>query len=356
MPNMDGFQLAEWIKHNPGMTESTVMMLTSAGCRGDANRCRELGISSYLTKPIKQSELLEAILKVIGMTRRDGPERPLVTRYMLGEKLAGGKRAGEKPSSENRRAAYSILVAEDNPINATLASRLIAKEGHSLRLANNGKEALAASQEEPFDLILMDIQMPEMDGFEATAAIRAAERGTGRHIPIIALTAHAMTGDKERCLEAGMDGYVTKPIRIKELREAIATHAPKRPSACSQEADVATSLDQSKLLAQFDNDPELLAEMVDLFLDNCPAMIGAIRSAVLQGDRRSLHCAAHSFKGAVGNFCIPSAFDLAQRLELLAERNQTPEAEAICRALEAQMSLAAPLLRNLKTRLALCES
>jgi two-component system sensor histidine kinase/response regulator len=199
MPEMDGFALAERIKKDPGLVGATIMMLTSAGHLGDAARCRELGISAYLVKPIRQGELLQAICNVLHLSKQE--QAPLVTRHTLRE-------------ARNRSR---VLLAEDNLVNQTLAVRLLEKRGYLVSVAANGREALTALEKERFDVVLMDIQMPEMDGFEATATIRKREKSTGKHIPIIALTAHALKSDQERCLSAGMDAYISKPIRTNEL-------------------------------------------------------------------------------------------------------------------------------------------
>jgi two-component system, sensor histidine kinase and response regulator len=205
MPEMDGFTLIERIKQDPQLAGATIMMLTSAGQRGDGGRCRGLGVSAYLTKPIGESELLEAVLRVLPTQGESKTLPALVTRHSLREE----------------RKSLRILVAEDNAVNALLAARLIEKHGHTAVAAANGRKVLEALEKEQFDLVLMDVQMPEMDGFEAAAAIRRREQKSSAHLPIIAMTAHAMQGDRERCLEAGMDGYVSKPIRVKELFEAI---------------------------------------------------------------------------------------------------------------------------------------
>jgi len=208
MPRMDGFELVEHIRERRELSAATIMMLTSAGHRGDADRCQKLGVSAYLLKPIRQSELREAIARVLGARERE-PRIPLVTRFSLGE---------ERVRSEVLR----ILVAEDNAVNQRLIVRLLEKRGHRVVVAGNGKEAVAALEKEPFDLVMMDMQMPEMDGFEATAAIRKKEKNSRAHQIIIALTAHAMKSDREKCLEAGMDGYLTKPIQPPELDEILA--------------------------------------------------------------------------------------------------------------------------------------
>jgi two-component system sensor histidine kinase/response regulator len=204
MPEMDGFSLAELIHKDRELAGTAVMMLTSAGHLGDAARCRELGISAYLVKPVRQRELLDSILRVLGKIPVTEAV-PLITRHTLRE-------------ARNRA---QILLAEDNTVNQTLAVRLLEKRGYTVTVAADGAVALAALEKNSFDLVLMDVQMPNMDGFEATAAIRAKEKLTGGRIPIVAMTAHALKGDQERCISAGMDGYITKPIRTSELFSTI---------------------------------------------------------------------------------------------------------------------------------------
>ena len=205
MPGMDGFMLVERVQNLPEFNGLITIMLTSGGQRGDAVRCKELGIAGYLIKPVLQSDLLEALLKVLGSREAVTKPTKLVTRHSLRE----------------GRAPLRILLTEDNAVNQRLASRLLEKEGHVVVVADDGAKALKACKESTFDLILMDVQMPVMDGMETTAAIRQTEQTTGHHIPIIAMTAHAMAGDRQRFLKAGMDGYVSKPIHSHELMEAI---------------------------------------------------------------------------------------------------------------------------------------
>jgi PAS domain S-box-containing protein len=210
MPETDGFTLVAQIKRRPHLAGAMIMMLTSGGQRGDAARCRELGVSAYLTKPVGRSELLDAILRVLGTRPLDAEQPPLVTRHSLREEKKG----------------LRILLAEDNAVNRRLAMRMLEKRGHTVVVANTGREALAALERETFDLVLMDVQMPDMDGFEATSAVREKENITGLHVPIVAMTAHAMVGDRERCLAAGMDEYVSKPVKAKDLFEAIRRLVP----------------------------------------------------------------------------------------------------------------------------------
>ena len=214
MPNMDGFGLIERIRRRPELSTAVIMMLTSAGHRGDAARCQELGVSAYLLKPIRQSELREAIARVLGAQEQKGVI-PLITRYSLGD--------AHDPTEFLR-----VLVVEDNAVNQRLATRLLEKRGHRVTVTANGREAVESVEKHTYDLILMDVQMPEMDGLEATAVIREREKHKGARIPIIALTAHAMKGDRERCLAAGMDGYLTKPIRSQELDEVLETYLARR--------------------------------------------------------------------------------------------------------------------------------
>jgi CheY-like chemotaxis protein len=215
MPKMDGFELIEEIRQSPHPSTAMIMMLTSAGHRGDAARCQELGVAAYLLKPIRQSELREAIARVLGAREQKGAI-PLITRYSLHD--------AREPA-----ASLRILLAEDNAVNQRLASRLLEKRGHSVVVAGNGREALEALEKHHFDLVFMDVQMPVMDGFEATAAIRKKEGAGGIRLPVVALTAHAMKGDREKCLAGGMDGYLSKPIRSQELDEVLRGYLTPRP-------------------------------------------------------------------------------------------------------------------------------
>ncbi len=230
MPEMDGFDLVARIKANPRMKSTAIVVLTSGGMPGDNARCRELGVNAYLTKPVCQAELLRTLLVVLhaynaGRTARATAldvEQGILAMNGALHGAAGGRSA---PASQNppspAGSGLNILLAEDNRVNQTLAARLLAKGGHTIVIAGDGREALAAFERERFDVVLMDVQMPEMDGFEATAAIRAREKETGEHIPIIAMTARAMSGDREKCVAAGMDDYVSKPVHPEELTAAI---------------------------------------------------------------------------------------------------------------------------------------
>lgn len=317
MPGMDGFTVAEHIKKGQGLLETTVMMLTSDNRSGDLERCKKLGITGYLVKPIKRSYLRDAIITAVGITKAACEEQLFLGKDKLPEET------GHAPQEEKWRPLY-ILLVEDNVINQKLALRMLGKRGYTVLVANNGKEAVNAYREEKFNLILMDVHMPEMDGFEATTSIRARERETGGHIPIIAMTALAIQGDRERCLEAGMDGYVSKPISSKELFDAIdSLISPSVEGRDNIFAEECTDevFNMPDALAHIDGDMEFLKELIRMFLTNYPVQLTTIQDAVKQGDNKTLERAAHTIKGSVGIFCAKHAFDAALQLELMGREN-----------------------------------
>ena len=210
MPEMDGFSMAQEIKQDPRFAKTVFIMLTSAGLRGDAVRCHAAGIDAYLPKPVKRSDLLEAIKMSLAPRDQAARNAPLLTRHSLRE----------------RRRRLKILLAEDNPVNQILAKRLLEKRGHTIVVVGTGQRAIEILDEQPFDLVLMDVEMPDMDGLDAAAKIRKREKSTGNRIPIIAMTAHAMPGDRERCIQAGMDSYISKPLQTKQLFAAIEALLP----------------------------------------------------------------------------------------------------------------------------------
>jgi CheY-like chemotaxis protein len=218
MPETDAFTLIEQIRQHASASRAVIMMLASAGQRGDAARFRELRVAAYLTKPVTESELFDAVVTALGPKVEKAQPPVLITRHSLRES----------------QRKLRILLAEDNVVNQRLAARLVEKRGHAVTVVSNGREALTALEKDSFDVVLMDVQMPLMGGFEATAEIRKRETSTGKHISIIAMTAHAMKGDRERCLTAGMDSYVSKPICPEELFREIYAYTqplgPTRPS------------------------------------------------------------------------------------------------------------------------------
>jgi two-component system sensor histidine kinase/response regulator len=333
MPEMDGFTLAEQIKSRPHLGAATIMMLSSSGQSGDSARCRSLGIAISLLKPIKQSELLDAIMTVLG---RPGPDR---------NQPRPAARAGT--AGPGRR--LQLLLAEDNIVNQTLAVRLLEREGHTVVVAGDGREAVRVLGELPFDLVLMDLEMPEMGGFEATAVIRGQEQTTGRHVPIIAMTAHAMKGDRERCLAAGMDGYVSKPVRVEELGEAIDAVLTRTTPATSRgpEVESASLLDLDKALTHVAGDAQLLGELVRLFLGDYPRLLADLHTATERGDARKLKIAAHTLKGSLACFAAGPAAGAAQHLEGLAGKGDLSQAAGAVTALETEVERLRPTLTAL---------
>jgi two-component system sensor histidine kinase/response regulator len=316
MPDLDGFGLAERIKQRPEFATTLIMMLSSVGHRGDAIRFKELGVASYLTKPVRQSVLLDAMLAVLA--GRDEPldRRVLVTRHTINES----------------RRSLRILLAEDNPVNRQLVTALLGKRGHTAVTVGNGRDAVAAVSEGVFDLVLMDVQMPEMDGLEATAAIRKIEALSGSHVPIIALTAHAMKGDREACLTAGMDGYLSKPINATELfaliesLTGIAAATLPEPAVAPPLAEL--PFDMEDALARVEGDRSLLIALAQIFNADVPGVLAEIRRCAAAGDSAGLERAAHGFKGACVNFGAGGVVRAAQVLELMGNRATLRDVDA----------------------------
>jgi len=333
MPDLDGFAVVQQIRRDPALAGTIIVMLSSADRGGELARCRELGIAAYLRKPIKQSELLNAVLTALG-SLPTGPETALAPAGVPAIGIPSGLR---------------ILVAEDNEFNQELVTSLLKKWGHVPVLAGDGKAALAAWEREPFDLILMDVQMPKMDGFAATKAIRAKESATDTHVPIVALTAHAMKGDRERCLAAGMDAYVSKPVRAAEFFEAIARSLISRVEGAkglpAPEAPPGAAFDLDTALTAVEGDKELLRRMVHVFSGLCPKLMGEIRDSVLCGDGSALERAAHKLKASVGQFGAQRAYQTATRLEDLGgagdvtgSQQAYPDLEEAVRHLQAALA------------------
>jgi CheY-like chemotaxis protein/HPt (histidine-containing phosphotransfer) domain-containing protein len=328
MPVMDGFNLAERIRGLPEYAECTIIVLTSSGMRGDSARCRELGIAAYLSKPVKQSSLLDAIMTVLGTVEPAGATPTLVTKHTLREAL--------RP--------LHILLAEDNEVNRKITMNILEKRGHTVTSVVNGRDAVAALEardERPFDLILMDVQMPEMDGLEATSIIRQREKTGGGRIPIIALTAHAMKGDRELCLNAGMDSYVSKPLRTDELfaaiRELLMEEMESAPEPSCPGETGGEVFNREQTLASVDGDLNLLKEVTGLFLEESSKMMAEIKSSIDEGDGRRLNRAAHLLKGLVGYFGARGASDLLLRLESLGKKEKFISARDAFEALEYEM-------------------
>jgi signal transduction histidine kinase/DNA-binding response OmpR family regulator len=336
MPEINGFELAERVRKETGMQSATILMLTSSGEHGDPGRLKELGVAANLVKPFKQSELLHAILLALGAVEQKNREE--VEAYMP---------SFFEPRPEERQSCRVLLV-EDDVVNQKLARTVLEKRGHQVVLARNGAEAVALHEREKFDVILMDVTMPVMGGLEATGLIREREKRTGSHVPIIAMTAHAMKGDREKCLQAQMDAYISKPIQARVLLEAIAELRTPEPAASVLEPLAVGSdvpFDRAAALAQLGDDPDLLYELADLFLKDYPRRLQDLRESVAQGDAKALAAAAHALKGAVGNFGARHAFEACWRLELMGRERSLEDSTA---ALETSEKALAQLVEELK--------
>ncbi|HMJ04638.1 MAG TPA: response regulator [Chthoniobacterales bacterium] len=302
MPGMDGFSLVEKIQAQDALVPAIVMMLSSSRPGGNASRCSALGIGGWLAKPVTHSDLLDAILHSIHPAVPALPE--LLVRQV----------AAPEPATPHR--GLRILVAEDNVINRAVVTGILEKQGHTLVHASNGVEALQALREGSFDLILMDGQMPEMDGFEATRLIRALEAETGgAHVWIAAMTAHAMAGDRERCLAAGMDDYLAKPLRKEDLLRVLEScrHAQTGPVLAQTTTPLPQGLalyGRAELLAQCDGDDALMGRLIGLFQENTPRLLEDIRNSVAQRGARDLFRSAHAFRSSLGAFGAKQALHL----------------------------------------------
>jgi two-component system sensor histidine kinase/response regulator len=327
MHGADGLDIAEKIQTNFDSAGAVILMLSADRHLADSARCQQLGITAILTKPISQSELLDAILSVLG---EKAAEQVLVRHGADTEEVFPGRK-------------WNILLCEDNPVNQKLAIRVLEKAGHRVTLAVTGRQGLDAWETAAppgFDLILMDIQMPETDGMEATVAIRDREKKRGTHIPIIAMTAHAMRGDRERCLRSGMDGYISKPINppglFSEIERCIAEVErtfPMTPMSSGPDEQ----FDRAALLKRVDGDQELFQDMIGIFLEEAPRWMTALREAETLADLPSLERSAHSLKGAAGNLSAISVVNAARQLEKDAKSGNKESCQASFVQLEEAM-------------------
>ncbi|MGB2823303.1 MAG: response regulator [Phycisphaerae bacterium] len=340
MPGMDGFEVAERMKRDRRLAGPTILMLSSAARQSDAARCREIGISAYLMKPIKQSSLLDAIVTVLA-PRFSGPAVPLAA-------------ATPGPGMQQLR----VLLAEDNPVNQRLTASLLDRAGHKVTVAGDGREAVEAFERDDFDLILMDVQMPVMDGFEAVAAIRRRE-GQGRparHVPIVALTAHAMKGDREKCLTAGMDDYLSKPIKSRDLVDVIERNVPAAISDLSSPGHAGDTTapeeqqdspagrrgespyDRQAAIARAGADEGLLDELIAIFLASGPARMAVVRQAVSAGDSEAIADSAHALKSSLSILDATASLRATRQLETLARNGDLQGAQEAAARLSLEIS------------------
>jgi signal transduction histidine kinase/ligand-binding sensor domain-containing protein/DNA-binding response OmpR family regulator/HPt (histidine-containing phosphotransfer) domain-containing protein len=336
MPGMGGFEMAEHIRNIPGMEKATIILLTSANQHGELARYKQAGISAYIVKPVKPSGLLDSILTALGAK--------------VDTKVLPSPGIKDRKSRQPRR----ILLAEDNRVNQRFAAKLLEGWGHVVHLADDGKCAVKLLKEQRFDLVLMDVQMPNMDGFEATGVVRKheAESDKGERLPIIAMTAFAMKGDKDRCLAAGMDGYVSKPIQPEELFKAIEESPLSASGGVLQgQAGGAYNFTRQTLLDKLGNDPDFIAELAGIFQTDCPAMMHAIKEAIEKENPEMLTIASHTLKGALGTMGAKEAARFALQLETMGRSGIIPRsgpdsAEKAFAALEAALGVVMPVLAS----------
>jgi len=335
MPEMNGFELAQAVRADAAVGRTPLVMLTSSGQPGDGQRCRDLGIDGYLPKPASRSDLLEALKRVLADPGTAGAVKgDIVTRHSIAES----------------RRHLTILVAEDNPVNQEVVAAMLRKRGHHIDVVANGRLAVDAVAGTRYDVVLMDIQMPEMDGFEATHAIRATP--TGKDLPIIALTAHALSGERERCLSHGMSDYLTKPLRAHELFAAVEGWAPSgterpEPVAAPQgvaPVDVEGFREQMRLAGA----EAAVDQILDTFLDSTPQRVTAITTALTSGNAGDIERSAHALKSAAGTIGAKSLAALLQQIEVAGKAGNVPGARALQNRLEAESAAVIEQLTRLR--------
>jgi CheY-like chemotaxis protein/signal transduction histidine kinase len=332
LPDQNVRFVAQQMKTKVSPTSQLLLLLTSTEQNDNRAQYEDIGIAAFLPKPIRPTELQGALLRVLGQETQE-------------------LKKSKNPFAQKSQYPLRLLVAEDNKVNQKLAMRVLQKWDHQVTIAHNGKEAYDLLLCDPgFDAVLMDVEMPILNGFEVTAKIRAHERTTGNHIPIIAMTAHAMVGDKARCLNAGMDSYVTKPLRPEELYILLEGIAARRAS--QEVVPPEETLDRKELLALLDGDIALLTELTDIFWENSPTLIAEMRSALADRDPHTLTYAAHTLKGSVGNFTAKRALSLIAELETMGATQNFSQATYTMDALEAELARLRTALSSLREELA----
>jgi PAS domain S-box-containing protein len=344
MPGVDGPALAELIRQSPELAPTRIILLTSDDLHGEVARFRELGIAAWAMKPVQQEELLEIIYRVLS---RPAPNEAATDR------MARADREDEPPPIAAEPAASAarlrVLLAEDNDFNQQLVDHLLRRRGHDVVVAPDGRKALDALEHGPFDLLLLDIQMPELDGFQVIEDLRRRERTAGGHLPVVGLTAHAMKEDRERCLRAGMDDYLSKPIRSAELFAVIDRVLAGRPASEAPRAAAAepgTVLDADTLLAACDDDPVLLEKLVRVFRDNAPGSLARVREAIARREPAQLRESAHRLRGLLATFS-PGAAQAAALLEAMGAGGELSDAASALETLVDLIERLGPALEDL---------
>jgi CheY-like chemotaxis protein len=321
-PAVAGFEMAGRIRSIRQLSAVRIVLLPGYGRRGDAARCRELGVSAYLTRPLSRADVVAAIETVLE-TSPDMPSFPLVTRHLVG----------------GHPNPLRVLLAEDDSLVRRLVSVILEKRGHSVVTAGNGRQALAALERESFDVLLTDVEMPELDGIATLQAVREREKSTARRLRVVAMTGHALEEDREHLLEAGMDGYVAKPIQPEDLFFVLECPAgglgsPRSSRTLTPEPPV---FDPRELLAAVDGDLRLLDLMVSVFREDWPRRVGELREAIRGRRGADLAGTAHALKGSIGTLRASNAFETARRLEFLGKQEDFAAAEETLPALEEKL-------------------
>lgn len=321
-------ELLVWLRRQPYLAATPVLPLTMATHAGAHEVWRTYGVTTHLTKPVSQAALWEALTQVCSGVSQDAAAH-LVTY------------GPHEPTTDPLR----ILLADDNLVQQQLARRLLEKRGHDVTTVADGTAAIAIASRQPFDVLLLDIQMPSLNGFEVTAALRERERQTGQHLPIVAMTAYVMPGDRERCLDAGMDAYIGKPLHAEELFRTLAALAPVPPQQHAGEWAVdPTVWDRQELLTRVEGDTDLLQELLRLFLADYPSRLEELRGALARADSTALTQTAHALKGALSNISAPTATAAALRIESCGHAKHWEDAPAALQSFEAELARLLPLI------------
>lgn len=347
MPGLDGVQLARAIREDTALRSTRMVMLTSMGRRGDGEEAREAGVEAYLTKPVRQAELRVVLARVLGSRSESastGPAREDQSRVTCNSSF----------TESQASARAHLLVAEDNPVNQKVALRMLERLGYSVDVADDGKKALEALEGVPYDAVLMDVQMPEMDGYEATAELRRREADGERHTPVIAMTANALQGDREDALAAGMDDYISKPVKAEDLEAILARWVSRSDEETEEENPAAQEngavdpslpvvdygvIDELRQL-QLDGEPDLLAELVEVFVEDASARLKTLREALNQADADGVAKIAHTLKGSAGNLGASRMAHLAAQLEERGRSGNLDGAEDLLGELDSEFEKA----------------
>jgi signal transduction histidine kinase/CheY-like chemotaxis protein/HPt (histidine-containing phosphotransfer) domain-containing protein len=347
MPGIDGFGLAEALA---GISESQrILMLTSGERRCDLARARELGIAAYLTKPVRRKELRAAICTAMGMRNKSAP--PAEQKASVGLMADGGAPSNLAVDKRRGRSLH-VLLAEDNNTNQMVACAILRKLGHNVKVAHNGSEVAPLMAANAFDLVLMDIQMPVMDGFKATAILRETEEQAGTHTPVYAMTAHAMEGYREKCLAAGMDGYLTKPIHRESLQTVLAEI--QRTSASAADLDTPrtarlsgeSQFNAAELVERLMGDEELARHLAGDFIESLPEQLSTLASAIDQSDAQAARLAAHAIKGAAANLGCESVRDFASKVETMSQNGSLEPASEVMRQFAVVLESVRPAIQR----------